>query len=94
MTTLLELEAKMEAKCKLTLENVECDIQTLLEGINADNVLDRLLTIQNIIVSVKRIEKEMKDMIDFETEMIAFNKTGVKKKYVDTTKEKMKLWEL
>jgi hypothetical protein len=77
----------MDTKYELIVEAVEGQISSLLVGLDDTNSLDRILVIQKIIRDIEKVEETMKDTIDIETEMIAFSKTGIKKRYPDTNKE-------
>jgi len=79
----------MDSKYQLILETVEDQAGSLLIGLDNGNALDRLLVIQKIKRDIEKIENTMKDTIDVVTEMEAMARTGVKKRYPDTTKEKM-----
>jgi len=81
----------MDSKYQLILKVVGDQVSSLLIGLNNNNALDRLLVIQKIKRDIEKIENVIKDTVDVITEMVAMARTGTKKHYPDTTKERLDL---
>jgi len=81
----------MDSKSQLFSKTIQAHIQSLLQDLNDANAREKLDIINCIINDIEKSKNVVEEVMNMATEKAAFTKTGEKKYYPDTTKEKLRL---